>query len=170
MTEGKSIVPFGGRDISQLPEVQNILGDSSLDRLAKARKVQELGGLRQPRQKYPTPEARHDAQRARSKEHRELRNAPLYEVGLMHKRGPKLTPEQRLEHKLARRERRKEERKSLKLMAIKNPELAQEFGIDPSRIRLKTLGPKLAPKTKGKKAKSKNGPVTTIKPLGKKKK
>jgi len=91
-------------------------------------------GKRVPRQRYKNKKERKAAREKRRLERKKERLSLYEQYGITpRKRGAKLTPD---EKKARRSERGKKRRELLREMARQNPELAKQYGVDPSRFKL----------------------------------
>lgn len=138
--------------------VEIVKADPSLTIREKRQKVGYLLGLKKKRAPKSGNAAENTLLRKnRSKIKRYLINQEFEALGLKTKR-VKLTPEQKLQHKLDRRSKNKTQKANLKRFAFDHPDLAKDYGIDVDRIgkalKRKPKAPKKAPKkTKNKKNK-----------------
>jgi len=126
---------------------------SGLTRKDKADAALRLLGLKTTKRKYATPEERKAAQAKRRKDRKAERTSELDRLGLAPQpRGPKKTREEKRAH---RRIKSQDKREFNRQMALKFPDMARQFGIDPDRI--KALAGKTKPKAEPKPKKKKTG-------------
>lgn len=142
-TPGFSMSP---EDIRKYIETDPKFG--GMTRAEKANTALRLLGLRGTRQKYATEAERKAAQKAARQARKAKNRSELEEMGLAPKpRGPKMTKE---EKRARRRVRSGDKREFSRQMALKFPDMAREYGLDPDRIAM-LLGkrkPKAEPKPK----------------------
>jgi flagellum-specific peptidoglycan hydrolase FlgJ len=138
--KSKALATTGGETlitgVSGTPDFSNILGNADLSVKDKRDRILRELGKKGTKKKYSNPEERKKAQKERAKKRREEKNKALAAYGLApRQRGPQKSPE---EKKAARKARRQNKKNFLHEMAKMNPEVAQKYGIDPSRFKFKT--------------------------------